>query len=61
MIRTIKQAPPPGTLAKVRVEGSADALGRLLFSHFALPFELVSLLLLVAMIGAILLSKKDLR
>jgi NADH:ubiquinone oxidoreductase subunit 6 (subunit J) len=33
----------------------------LLFAGFALPFELVSLLLLVAMIGAILLSKKDLR
>ena len=33
----------------------------LLFTDFALPFELVSLLLLVAMIGAILLSKKDLR
>ena len=45
----------------MRVEGSADALGRLLFTDFALPFELVSLLLLVAMIGAILLSKKDLR
>jgi NADH-quinone oxidoreductase subunit J len=44
-----------------RVEGSADALGRLLFERFALPFELVSLLLLVAMIGAVLLSKKDLR
>ena len=62
MIRTIKQAHPAGALAKVRVEGSADALGRMLFSSsFALPFELVSLLLLVAMIGAILLSKKDLR
>jgi NADH:ubiquinone oxidoreductase subunit 6 (subunit J) len=33
----------------------------LLFEGFALPFELVSLLLLLAMIGAILLSKKDLR
>ena len=62
MIRTITQARPAGALARVRVEGSADALGRMLFSSgFALPFELVSLLLLVAMIGAILLSKKDLR
>jgi NADH-quinone oxidoreductase subunit J len=44
-----------------RAEGSADVLGRMLFTGYALPLELVSLLLLVAMIGAILLSKKDLR
>ena len=61
MVRTIKQAHPVGTLDKVRVDGSADVLGHALFTDFALPFELVSLLLLVAMIGAVLLSKKDLR
>jgi NADH-quinone oxidoreductase subunit J len=61
MVRTIRQANPAGAMANVRVEGSADALGHLLFAGFTLPFELVSLLLLVAMIGAILLSKKDLR
>lgn len=46
------------------VVGSTQALGRGLFSHkggFILPFEIVSILLLVAMIGAILLSKKELR
>ena len=46
------------------VVGSTKALGRGLFSHeggFILPFEIVSILLLVAMIGAILLSKKELR
>ena len=42
-------------------EGSTIALGKNLFANFALPFELVSLLLLVAMIGAVLLSKKDQR
>ncbi len=61
MVRTIRLVHPAGALAKVRVEGSTSALGDLLFTDFALPFELVSLLLLVAMIGAILLSKKDLR
>ena len=61
MVRTIQLAHPAGTLATVRAEGSAEALGHLLFAGFALPFELMSLLLLVAMIGAILLSKKDLR
>ena len=40
--------------------GTVD-LGRLLFSQYLLPFEIVSVLLLVAMVGVILLSKKDLR
>ena len=46
------------------VVGSTEALARVLFSKdngFILPFEIVSILLLVAMIGAILLSKKELR
>ena len=46
------------------VVGSTEALARGLFSKdngFILPFEIVSILLLVAMIGAILLSKKQLR
>lgn len=61
MVRTINFAEPSGRIATVRAVGSTEALGVALFSQFALPFELVSLLLLVAMIGAILLSKKDLR
>jgi NADH-quinone oxidoreductase subunit J len=61
LIRTIQFVHPAGRLATVRLDGSARALGHLLFTDFALPFELVSLILLVAMIGAILLSKKDLR
>jgi len=40
---------------------STAALGKVLFESYALPFEIVSLILLVAMIGAILLSKKDLK
>ena len=46
------------------VVGSTESLARGLFSKdngFILPFEIVSILLLVAMIGAILLSKKELR
>ena len=41
------------------IEGGTAALGRLLFTQYVLPFEVVSILLLVAMIGVILLSKKD--
>jgi NADH-quinone oxidoreductase subunit J len=40
--------------------GTID-LGKLLFSQYLLPFEIVSVLLLVAMVGVILLSKKDLK
>lgn len=41
-------------------EGNPAALGKVLFTSYVLPFEVVSVLLLVAMIGVILLSKKNL-
>ena len=47
--------------APLMAEGTTGLLGNSLFLEYALPFEVVSLLLLVAMIGAILLSKKDLK
>ena len=40
--------------------GSPTHVGRLLFSRYVLPFEMVSLLLLVAMIGAIVLTHEAL-
>jgi NADH-quinone oxidoreductase subunit J len=52
---------PLGASAHPEFEGSTAPLGRLLFTQYVLPFEVVSLLLLVAMIGVILLSKRDLR
>lgn len=36
-----------------------DQIGTSLFTGFVLPFELVSILLLAALVGAILLAKKD--
>ena len=45
-----------------KVVGSTQALGQALFSvanGFILPFEIVSVLLLVAMVGVILLSRKE--
>ena len=42
------------------LEGETYALGKLLFTQYTLPFEIVSVLLLVAVIGVILLSKKKL-
>src|ERR1039458_2976047 len=43
------------------LEGSTVRLGKLLFTEYLLPFEVVSVLLLVAMVGVVLLSKKDLK
>ena len=44
-----------------QAEGGTPILGRMLFQQYLLPFEIVSILLLVGMVGVILLSKKDLR
>lgn len=39
--------------------GLVKNLGKVLFDKFLLPFEISSILLLTAMVGAILLAKKD--
>ena len=41
------------------VPTAADELGSLIFSKFVLPFEVVSMLLLAALIGAVVLARKD--
>ncbi len=41
------------------VPASAAAVGQSIFSTYVLPFEVVSFLLLAALIGAIVLSRKD--
>jgi NADH-quinone oxidoreductase subunit J len=39
--------------------GSPVAVGELLFSSYLLPFEVTSILLLIAMIGAIVLTRSE--
>jgi len=39
--------------------GLVKNLGKVLFSEFLLPFEVSSILLFSAMVGAVLLAKKD--
>jgi NADH-quinone oxidoreductase subunit J len=41
--------------------GSLTEIGKLLFTEYLLPFELISILLLIAIIGAVILSKRRLR
>lgn len=57
VVKSVPAVAPAGRLA----EGETKALGRLLFESHILPFEILSLLLLVATVGAILITKKDLR
>jgi NADH-quinone oxidoreductase subunit J len=42
------------------VGGNTETIGEVLYSTYLFPFEVASLILLVAMIGAILLAKRDL-
>jgi len=39
--------------------GHTEMIGRALFTDFLLPFEITSILLLVAMVGAVVLAKKN--
>ena len=50
----------PAATVTPTLDGDTPTLGKLLFSQYVLPFEIVSVLLLVAMVGVILLSKKKL-
>jgi NAD(P)H-quinone oxidoreductase subunit 6 len=50
----------PDMIQELATHGSTRQLGLLLFTKYLLPFEIASILLLIAMMGAILLSKKTL-
>ena len=43
-----------------RVVGRTAVVGELLFRDYVLPFELTSVLILVAILGAVVLAKKEL-
>jgi len=47
---------PPEKVASL---GNTEVVARLLFTDFLLPFEITSVLLLVAIIGAIILAKRQ--
>ncbi len=46
-------------LADVTASGNTETIGEVLYSTYLFPFEVASLILLVAMIGAIILAKRD--
>ena len=59
-------ARPPSPVAAVATAvspasgGNVEQLGLLLYTDYLIPFELASILLLVAMVGAIVLAKREL-
>src|SRR5437588_158824 len=55
--------PAPALAAAVQtapVSGNTEQVGWLLYTSYLIPFEIASMLLLVAMIGAIVLAKREL-
>jgi NADH-quinone oxidoreductase subunit J len=53
------QFPPSSGAAPAPLDGSPVAIGHLLFQSYVLPFEVTSVLILVAVLGAVVLAKKE--
>jgi NADH-quinone oxidoreductase subunit J len=51
--------PPGDPFATTELFGSPEMLAKTLFTEFVLPFEIASVLLLVAIIGAVVLAKRE--
>ena len=60
-LQSLQRSSPLDVKPVPHLEGTTVLLGKLLFTRYLLPFEIVSILLLVAMVGVVLLSKKDLK
>jgi NADH-quinone oxidoreductase subunit J len=54
------RTPPAAAGAALPVTGNTEQVGWLLYTNYLIPFEIASMLLLVAMIGAIVLAKREL-
>ena len=55
LVIVARRGPPSGLPT---VAGTAETIGRVLFTQYLLPFELTSVLLLAAMVGVLLLAKR---
>ena len=52
---TLAEPPPPAAVGDLT--NNSETVGQVLFSEYLLAFELASILLLVAMIGAVVMAK----
>ena len=57
LVWSVTRVPTVGSFG-VPAVSSVAALGRLLFTEYAFPFEITSVLILVAMVGAVVLARK---
>lgn len=57
----VVQATNNGLLEQItdKADGSIEAVGILLFSKYVVPFEILSILLMVAIVGAVVMGKKE--
>jgi len=55
---TVIPAPGPYSVEAIKSEGSIMTIGKVLYTEFLLPFEIASVILLVAIIGAVVLAKR---
>lgn len=46
--------------ASINLSGNTQMIGKALYTQYVLPFEITSILLLVAIVGAIVMAKKEL-
>ena len=58
LVLTVKGALDPVSSAALEKLGSPTDLGRLLFTKYLYPFEITSILIIAALVGAIVLVKK---
>lgn len=56
-LRSASESLPPKPPARLNLQGNTERLGDVLFYQFALPFEAASILLLVAIVGAVWMTK----
>ncbi|MEM7553668.1 MAG: NADH-quinone oxidoreductase subunit J [Cyanobacteria bacterium P01_A01_bin.84] len=59
LLSTMVLATPWGSTSAIPVSNSIIAIGEHFFSDYLLPFELASILLLIAMVGAIILARRE--
>ncbi|MEW5819287.1 MAG: NADH-quinone oxidoreductase subunit J [Cyanobacteriota bacterium] len=55
----IRMLPSGLTTQRLIEAGTSGIIGKALFTVYVLPFEIISILLLVAIIGAVLLARRD--
>ena len=59
LVAVWNQFPPTSAPPPPHLDGSPAAIGHLLFRNYVLPFEVTSILILVAILGAVVLAKKE--